>query len=159
MPIFCVKSVKIYTRQKKFTREFSWLSWQIWGMHLPKLTKTERLYFFLHFKKWNKWGPPPADDDDGSAEEYGNDDDNDDDDDDIWKVATKECNTSGPATAQYLFPHNKKFRWKSKLCSQYRGNVVFQWYSISCCCTHPVPGGMLVSVLRVVIYFPKRWES
>ena len=32
LPIFCVKSVKIYTGQKKFTREFSWLSWQIWGM-------------------------------------------------------------------------------------------------------------------------------
>ena len=32
MPIFRVKSVKIYTGQKKFTREFSWLSWQIWGM-------------------------------------------------------------------------------------------------------------------------------
>ena len=32
LPIFRVKSVKIYTGQKKFTREFSWLSWQIWGM-------------------------------------------------------------------------------------------------------------------------------
>ena len=32
MPIFCVKSVKIYTGQKKFTRVYSWLSWQIWGM-------------------------------------------------------------------------------------------------------------------------------
>ena len=26
LPIFRVKSVKIYTSQKKFTREFSWLS-------------------------------------------------------------------------------------------------------------------------------------
>ena len=26
LPIFCVKSVKIYTGQKIFTREFSWLS-------------------------------------------------------------------------------------------------------------------------------------
>ena len=33
LPIFRVKSVKIYTGQKKFTREFSWLSWQIWGMY------------------------------------------------------------------------------------------------------------------------------
>ena len=33
LPIFCIKSVKIYTGQKKITREFSWLSWQIWGMH------------------------------------------------------------------------------------------------------------------------------
>ena len=32
MPIFRVKSVKIYTGQKKFTRVYSWLSWQIWGM-------------------------------------------------------------------------------------------------------------------------------
>ena len=32
MPIFRVKSVKIYTSQKKFTRVYSWLSWQIWGM-------------------------------------------------------------------------------------------------------------------------------
>ena len=32
MPIFRVKSVKNYTGQKKFTRELSWLSWQIWGM-------------------------------------------------------------------------------------------------------------------------------
>ena len=31
LPIFRVKSVKIYTGQKKFTWEFSWLSWQIWG--------------------------------------------------------------------------------------------------------------------------------
>ena len=32
LPIFRVKSVKNYTGQKKFTREFSWISWQIWGM-------------------------------------------------------------------------------------------------------------------------------
>ena len=32
MPIFRVKSVKIYTDQKKFTRIYSWRSWQIWGM-------------------------------------------------------------------------------------------------------------------------------
>ena len=32
MPIFRVKSVKIYTGQKKFTRIYSWRSWQIWGM-------------------------------------------------------------------------------------------------------------------------------
>ena len=32
MPIFCVKSVKIYTGPKKFTRIYSWGSWQIWGM-------------------------------------------------------------------------------------------------------------------------------
>ena len=37
LPIFCVKSVKIYTGQKKCTREFSWLSWQIWGMSRGRL--------------------------------------------------------------------------------------------------------------------------
>ena len=32
MPIFRVKSVKIYTGQKNFTQVYSWLSWQISGM-------------------------------------------------------------------------------------------------------------------------------
>jgi len=32
LPIFCVKSVKIYTGQKKITRIYSWRSWQISGM-------------------------------------------------------------------------------------------------------------------------------
>ena len=40
LPIFRVKSVKIYTGQKKFTWEFSWLSWQIWGM-FPSCTAPE----------------------------------------------------------------------------------------------------------------------
>ena len=31
MPIFCVKSVKIYTGQKKFTRVYPWRLWQISG--------------------------------------------------------------------------------------------------------------------------------
>ena len=47
MPIFRVKSVKIYTGQKKFTRICSWGSWQIWGMlwsfDLFFLTKTGEL--------------------------------------------------------------------------------------------------------------------
>ena len=34
LPIFCVKSVKIYTGQKKFTRTCSWGSWQISGMRV-----------------------------------------------------------------------------------------------------------------------------
>ena len=34
MPIFRVKSVKIYTGQKKFTRRYSWRSWQISGMNM-----------------------------------------------------------------------------------------------------------------------------
>ena len=33
MPIFCVKSVTIYTGQKKITRVYPWLPWQIWGMY------------------------------------------------------------------------------------------------------------------------------
>ena len=39
MPIFCVKSVKFYTGQKKFTRIYPWDPWQIWGMcqHLKVL--------------------------------------------------------------------------------------------------------------------------
>ena len=32
MRIFHVKSVKIYTGQKKFTRIYPWDPWQIWGM-------------------------------------------------------------------------------------------------------------------------------
>ena len=38
MPIFCVKSVKIYTGQKKFTRVYLWLPRQIWGMTNPSCT-------------------------------------------------------------------------------------------------------------------------
>ena len=33
MPIFGVKSVKIYIGQKKFTRVYPWDPWQIWGMY------------------------------------------------------------------------------------------------------------------------------
>ena len=32
MPFFCVKSVKIYTGQKRFTRIYPWDPWQISGM-------------------------------------------------------------------------------------------------------------------------------
>ena len=32
MPIFCIKSVKIYTGQKKLTRIYPWNPWQISGM-------------------------------------------------------------------------------------------------------------------------------
>ena len=38
MPIFRVKSVKIYTGQKKFTRTCLWRPWQISGMVLPCFT-------------------------------------------------------------------------------------------------------------------------
>ena len=42
MPIFRVKSVKIYTGQKKFTQICSWGSWQISGMPLPTPNATMR---------------------------------------------------------------------------------------------------------------------
>ena len=32
MPIFCIKSIKIYTGQKKLTRIYPWDPWQISGM-------------------------------------------------------------------------------------------------------------------------------
>ena len=38
--IFALNLKKIYTGQKKFTWEFSWLSWQIWGMHLLSALST-----------------------------------------------------------------------------------------------------------------------
>ena len=39
MPIFRVKSVKIYTGQKKFTRVYPWDPWQIRGMTRRKLNE------------------------------------------------------------------------------------------------------------------------
>ena len=38
MPIFRVKSVKIYTGQKKFTQVYPWDPWQIWGMCIAYIT-------------------------------------------------------------------------------------------------------------------------
>ena len=43
MPIIRVKSVKIYTSQKKFTRGYLWLPWQIWGMKWAALKNAPRL--------------------------------------------------------------------------------------------------------------------
>ena len=37
MPIFRVKSVKIYTGQKKFTRVYLWNPWQIRGMKMASI--------------------------------------------------------------------------------------------------------------------------
>ena len=48
LPIFRFKSVKIYTGQKKFTRIYSWRSWQIWGM-CPTQSFTESEH---DAKKW-----------------------------------------------------------------------------------------------------------
>ena len=48
MPIFRVKSVKIYTSQKKFTRVYPWLPWQIWGM-------TKWLNCFTPARQWPMW--------------------------------------------------------------------------------------------------------
>ena len=47
MPIFRVKSVKIYTGQKNFTRICSWGLWQIWGMH--KLQRINCVFSFLFY--------------------------------------------------------------------------------------------------------------
>ena len=47
MPIFRVKSVKIYTGQKKFTRICSWDSWQISGM-IKLNIKVSGYYFDLN---------------------------------------------------------------------------------------------------------------
>ena len=44
MPIFRVKSVKIYTGQKKFTRVYPWYLWQIRGMVTASF-KTRKLQF------------------------------------------------------------------------------------------------------------------
>ena len=41
MPIVCVKSVKIYTSQKKFTRTPSARPWQIWGMSNIRAKRSE----------------------------------------------------------------------------------------------------------------------
>ena len=49
MPIFRVKSVKIYTGQKKFTRVYPWDPWQIWGM--LRWGKKERC------RKWEEDNP------------------------------------------------------------------------------------------------------
>ena len=46
LPIFRVKSVKIYTGQKKFTRASLVGSWQIWGMLLPTLPCFETSHAF-----------------------------------------------------------------------------------------------------------------
>ena len=48
MPIFRVKSVKIYTGQKKFTRIYPWDPWQIWGMY--RSTTLERIGRTLKLK-------------------------------------------------------------------------------------------------------------
>merc|ERR1719370_630884 len=42
LPIFCVKSVKIYTGQKKFTQVFPWLPRQIRGMLTSSKTNLVR---------------------------------------------------------------------------------------------------------------------
>ena len=48
MPIFRVKSVKIYTGQKKFTRIYSWRSWQIWGMCISYYVSQDSVMVMLN---------------------------------------------------------------------------------------------------------------
>ena len=47
MPIFRVKSVKIYTGPKKFTRIYPWDPWQIRGMHT--VHKPDQIWFLDSF--------------------------------------------------------------------------------------------------------------
>ena len=55
LPIFRVKSVKIYTGQKKFTRVCPWRPWQISGMSFDNQPRTVRgRYIFVVFA--HKWG-------------------------------------------------------------------------------------------------------
>ena len=57
MPIFRVKSVKIYTGQKKITQIYSWGSWQISGMFhsTPTATlKTRRKTVKIQINNSNK---------------------------------------------------------------------------------------------------------
>ena len=49
LPIFRVKSVKIYTGQKKFTQIYSWRLWQIWGMCW--CTKSCKTTFYAHLSQ------------------------------------------------------------------------------------------------------------
>ena len=61
MPIFRVKSVKIYTGQKKFTLTCPWRPWQIWGMSWLRNETTHRIKsiwsqnFLLAVLRW-WWG-------------------------------------------------------------------------------------------------------
>ena len=56
MPIFRVKSVKIYTGQKKFTRIYSWRSWQISGMHgISRKGPLQSLLLFLALRPNFQW--------------------------------------------------------------------------------------------------------
>ena len=69
MPIFRVKSVKIYIGQKKFTREFSWLLWQIWGMDTAGQSASLRpipwtwsnleisMFVFSRLERERRWAP------------------------------------------------------------------------------------------------------
>ena len=47
LPIVCLKSVKIYTSQKNFTRIYSWRSWEIWGMIIPKYSRQVAHYILV----------------------------------------------------------------------------------------------------------------
>ena len=61
LAIFHVKSVKIYTGQKKFTRIHPWDPWQISGM-LPGGLVNREIIFFLSilYIFWNIWISLPA---------------------------------------------------------------------------------------------------
>ena len=54
LPIFRVKSVKIYTSQTKFTWIYSWRSWQIWGMNMNFWIENDRAIQLSSSKEWTK---------------------------------------------------------------------------------------------------------
>ena len=49
MPIFRIKSVKVYTGQKKFTRIYPWDPWQIWGMQKQPRNQVRRVRLGLFY--------------------------------------------------------------------------------------------------------------
>ena len=53
MPIFRVKSVKIYTGQKKFTRTPSARPWQVWGMVVSQCFVNTKYLWLKHFADGN----------------------------------------------------------------------------------------------------------
>ena len=57
MPIFCVKSVKIYTGQKKFTRTCSWGSWQISGMDWTNAKRFNKNNLIIYYTNYTKIPP------------------------------------------------------------------------------------------------------
>ena len=72
MPNFRVKSVKIYTGQKKFTRVYPWDPWQIWGMHkIPKSSYNDNNSVWIGREQLNL-GPNVINTASGAHMQWGN---------------------------------------------------------------------------------------